>query len=96
MKSRFLVFGLVIAAIVFLYKRLLDTQEQLVIAEAERNKLQREQDAIKESFTEANARYEEYNAENPIPIEHQMEIAMKNAIFNADAHEELEDEEDDS
>jgi hypothetical protein len=91
MKTRFLLFGLVFAAIVFLFKRLLDTQEKLVIAEAELTKLQREQAAIEETFTEANARYEDYNAANPLPDDpdRKMRIAMLDAILGADAREEL-------
>ena len=108
MKSRFLLFGIVLAAIVFLYKRLIDTEEKLVLAEAERNRLQREQDAIKESFMEANQHYEAYDAENPLPDDpdRKIRLAMLDAIRGADAREELgenhvdytpyEDEEDDS
>ena len=108
MKSRFLLFGIVIAAIVFLYKRLLDTQEKLVLAEAERDRLQREQDAMKESFMEANAHYKKFNAENPLPDDpdKKLRIATMDAIRGANAREALgenhvdytpyEDEEDES
>ena len=108
MKSKFLLFTVVLAVFAFLYKRLLDTQEKLVIAEAERDKLQREQDAIKESFMEANAHYEKFNAENPLPDDpdKKLRIAMMDAIRGANAREELgenhvdytpyEDEEDES
>ena len=108
MKSRFLLFGVVFAVFAFLVKQLLDTQEKLVIAEAERDTLRREQAAIEESFTEANARYEAYNADNPLPDDpdRKMRLAMQNAIYGANAREELgenhvdytpyEDEEDDS
>ena len=91
MKSKFLLFGVIIAAILFLYKRLLDTQEKLVITEAERDKFQREQDAMKESFMEANAHYEKFNQEHPLPDDpdKKLRIAMMDAIHSANARKDL-------
>jgi uncharacterized membrane protein (DUF106 family) len=91
MKTRFLLFGLVFAAIVFLFKRLLDTQEKLVIAEAELTKLQREQSVYEQAFSEANQRHQDYAAEHPQPDDpdKKMRVAMLDAIFSADAREEL-------
>jgi len=104
MKTRFLLFGLLFAALVFLYKRLLDAEEKLVITEAELGKLKREQSAIEESFREANAAYADYAAEHPLPDDpdRKLQIAMMDAILGADAREDLgdnyleDDEEDES
>ena len=91
MKSRLFVFAIVLAAMAFLYKRLLTTQEKLALTEAERDKLQREQDAMKESFMEANAHYAKFNAENPLPDDpdKKLRVAMWDAIHSANAREIL-------
>ena len=92
MKSKLFVFGIVFAAFVFLYKRLIDTEKRLILTESERDKLQREQDAMKESFMGATAQYKKFKEDNPLPDDVKLEIAMKDAIHSANAR----DEEDDS
>ena len=106
MKSRFLLFAIVFAAFLFLYKRLIDTQEKLVLTESELAKLQHKQDAMKESFIEAHVHYEKFKEEHPLPDDpdKKLRIAMLDAIHSANARRDLgenhvdyhEDEEDDS
>lgn len=93
MKIRYLVFGALIAALASLYKRLVDMEETLIITEAELHKLQRERDAMEESYKESLEDYERYNKEHPLPddMDTKLHMAMMDAIYNAHARETLGD-----
>ena len=91
MKSRFFVFAIVLAAFVFLYKRLIDTEEKFVFSEAELAKLQRENAAREQAYAEANQRYQEFEREHPLPDDpdKKMRVAMLDAILSANVRAEL-------
>ena len=103
MKSQFLLFAVVIAAVVFLYKRLIDTERRLSLAESERDSLQRERAAFEQSFTEDFESFKAFEKEHPLSNDpdKKMRKAMLDAIYTANAREALgdnflDDEEDES
>ena len=103
MKSRVFVFGVVFAAILFLYQRLVDSQAQLAQAQAELGNLKREQAAREQVYAEAYQANEAFDEDYPLPDnpDKKMRVAMLDAIISAEVRDELgehyaEDEEEES
>ena len=67
MKVRFLFLAMIVIAMIVLFKRLFDTQEKLLLTEAELAQLQRESTAREAAYAEVNAHYQQFDEEHPLP-----------------------------